>query len=229
MNVKNRSPPSRLLKNKPLNDRTRDLSTSVVLDFEGIGDFNPVGSFYNGAGGPNYGIEFGTAAFGMVDSDEGGTAYIANEPSPSTVLFLLDDNEPEVDPTITVTAGFSEMSFQYVASYDGSITVYDGPGCTGAVLAKNVTFPRTGLCDDYGVPECGDPTGTYGVWRQFSVPFPGVAKSVRFNQVIRELFIDDMTFVSKKKKKSTKQQKAKKAQKKKKGEREPKRRERHMR
>ena len=49
----------------------------IVLDFEGIGNLNPAGDFYNGGDGANYVTKFSPAALAVVDEDAGGTGNIA--------------------------------------------------------------------------------------------------------------------------------------------------------
>jgi hypothetical protein len=170
----------------------RGLSTAaaVVLDFEGIGSLNQVGSYYDGVGGPDYGVVFGSSALGVVDRDAGGTASIANEPSPSTVLAFLDN----ANAYMTVSAGFTGLSFMYASDADADVTVYDGPGGTGNVLVT-AAVPRTGICQ-FDFPDCGDPDGVFGKWLPLTVPpFSGVAKSVRFTGQVLLLLIDDVTIV----------------------------------
>jgi hypothetical protein len=176
----------------------RDLATtSITLDFEGVGNFNLVEGYYSGMdGGPNYGVLFGSSFVALVDSDEDGNGAFANEPSPSTALFFYDD----VDPTVSVPAGFAALSFQYTSYNDATLTVFDGVAGSGTVLATGLV-PRTGFCDDDtdpgDFPYCGDPTGFLGVWLNYSLPFPGRAKSIRFSGVPEDIgvVIDDMVFV----------------------------------
>jgi hypothetical protein len=160
-------------------------TNTVLLDFEGVGNRKPVESFYGGGGGgPNYGIVFGNDAAGAVDSDVvGNDGYaIAHEPSPNTTAILFG-------PTfVSVLAGFTDMSFQYTNFGELNITVYSGPNMTGAVLGSSI-IPRTGTCQD----DCGDPTGHYGVWKNFTVPFSGTAKSAGFSTTPKnEMYVDDM-------------------------------------
>jgi len=68
----------------------------IVLDFEGAGNSAQLLNFYNGGtdsqgnSGTNHGIQFGSNALSIIDADApGGTGNIANEPSPSTVMFFL--------------------------------------------------------------------------------------------------------------------------------------------
>jgi hypothetical protein len=164
---------------------TRVGAVTVLLDFEGIGHLGRVGNFYSGrsGGGPNVGVAFGTEALGTVDEDAGGTASIANEPSPSTVL-LLQGNESQL--FATVFAGFTRLSFQYIAIEPFAITLYSGPNTTGTSILT-VALPAVGVCD-----RCGDPNGFLGLWSNFTVLFLGVAESVGFSVGESFLLIDDM-------------------------------------
>jgi hypothetical protein len=124
-----------------------------------------------------------------VDLEAGGTGNIANEPSPSTVLFMAD----ATNAYMTIAAGFTDLSFQYGSYVGVQITVYDGLDGSGNVLAS-VPMLKTGVCGYDGIPPCGDPTGEYGIWRPLAVPFSGVAKSVRFTGEVYFMVLDDMTF-----------------------------------
>jgi hypothetical protein len=93
---------------------------------------------------------------------------------------------------MTVPAGFTGLSFQCASLYDATRTVCDGPDGTDAVLASLVV-PRTGG-GSADLP-CGDPTGVYGKWNRLTVPFSGVARSVRFIGAVYNMVIDDVTIV----------------------------------
>src|SRR3990172_5546176 len=69
----------------------------IVLTFEGLDNLEPVADFYDGGfggggsgPGPAYGIVFSDNSLAVLDLDAGGAGDIANEPSPSTVLFFLE-------------------------------------------------------------------------------------------------------------------------------------------
>src|SRR5688572_20093730 len=79
----------------------------TVLDFEGVGDYNPVGNFYNGGAGTNYGIEFSPNALGLVDADAGGNGNFGGEPSPDTALFFLTGAAATMNVAAGFTTGFS--------------------------------------------------------------------------------------------------------------------------
>jgi hypothetical protein len=144
---------------------------AVLLNFEGN---QQVGSFYGGqAGGigPDYGIFFGTTAKGAIDTDvTGGTYTIANVPSPSTALYMLG---PASQAFVTVSGGFTALSFQYASAEDAdvTVTVHAGPNLTGAVLATSI-LPGVGLCR-VSLPPCGGPFDYFGVWNNTFPPVHG--------------------------------------------------------
>src|SRR5215208_4681796 len=78
---------------------TPSSAATIVLDFEGLQDFEQILDFYNGgtgsfgSSGTDYGISFGTSALSIIDEDAGGSGNIANEPSPDTVAFFLSGGD----------------------------------------------------------------------------------------------------------------------------------------
>ena len=159
----------------------------VVLDFEGIGDFNPVGNYYNGGGGPNYGVSFSDATLALVDADAGGSGNFANEPTADTIMFFLDAN----NAILTYAAGFDTgFSFFYSSSTATTVTVYDGEGGTGNVLGTLDLAAQ-------GFDNCvGDPTGSFCNWTAVGVAFAGVAKSIDFGGTANQTGFDNITFGS---------------------------------
>jgi len=85
----------------------------ITLDFEGVGNLNPVGNFYSGLG-----VVFSPATLAVVDFDAGGTGNIANEPSPDTVMFFLDANNAILDFAAGFMTGFS---FFYTSSVAATV------------------------------------------------------------------------------------------------------------
>jgi hypothetical protein len=159
---------------------------TVILDFEGVGEDDPIGNFYGpgGGGGPtkNYGIVFGMSAFAAVSTDAGGSYDFVNEPSPNTTLVLGYGRGPFLgteEVHVTVRGGFTGLSFQYAQDipFDNmTVTVFAGPDGTGAVLGIGLL-----------------PVGSYDEWRSFTVPFScGVARSAVFTIKIGVVFVDDM-------------------------------------
>jgi PEP-CTERM motif len=159
----------------------------IVLDFEGVGNLNAVGNFYNGGAGPTYGIDFSPATLALVDADAGGSGNFANEPSPDTVMFFLDAN----NAVLNVPAGFDTgFSFFYSSSTAASVNVYDGLDGTGNLLG-------TLLLSAQGFENCtGDPTGGFCNWTAVGVSFAGIAKSIDFGGTANQTGFDDVTFGS---------------------------------
>ena len=162
-------------------------ATVMTLDFEGIGNFNPVGNFYNGGAGTNYGIQFSPAALALVDADAGGNGNFANEPSPNTVMFFRDASNAILD----VAAGFDTgFSFFYTSSTTASVNVYDGLGATGNLLATlNLAAQFSQNCS-------GDPTGGFCNFSPIGVLFDGIAKSIDFGGTANFTGFDNITFGS---------------------------------
>jgi hypothetical protein len=162
-------------------------SAVIVLTFEGVGDLNPVGEFYNGGGGPDYGVSFSPETLALVDSDAGGNGSFANEPSPSTVMFFLEADEA----ILNIAAGFRRgFSFFYSAAEAGSVRVYSGVNGTGSLLGNLDLVPQF----DAGC--AGDPTGDYCNWTPVGVLFAGVARSIDFGGAANFIGFDDITFGS---------------------------------
>jgi hypothetical protein len=153
----------------------------VTLDFEGIADLSPVGSFY----APDY--IFSPATLALIDADAGGSGNFANEPSPNTVMFFLDASNAVLDVTNGFTTGFS---FFYSSSTAASVTVYDGPGGTGNVLATLNLLAQ-------GFDNCsGDPNGSFCNWTAVGVLFSGTAYSIDFGGTANQTGFDNITFGS---------------------------------
>ena len=153
----------------------------VTLDFEGIGDGNPVGNYY----APNY--VFSSATLALVDADNGGGGNFANEPSPNTIMFFLDANNAVLNVTNGFTTGFS---FFYTSSTAAAVTVYDGLNGTGNVLGViNLDAQHTQNCT-------GDPSGSFCNWTAIGVAFTGTAYSIDFGGTANQTGYDNITFGS---------------------------------
>ncbi len=157
----------------------------VMLDFEGLGDRAPVGDFYNGGGGTDYGIEFSTHTLAVIDRDAGGTGNFGGEPSPDTIMFFLEGSEAMMNFATGFDVGFS---FYYTAiNNPGSLKVYDNVWGAGNVLANLIL----GLTPNNGAP---DPNGTFSPLIPLGVAFDGLAKSVSFAGVANQIGFDNVTF-----------------------------------
>jgi hypothetical protein len=153
----------------------------TVLTFEGIGNNAPVGNFY----APEY--IFSPATLGLIDADSGGSGNFANEPSPNTVMFFLDSNNAILDVTNGFTTGFS---FFYSSSTAATVTVFDGAGGTGNILAQlNLAAQGFDNCT-------GDPSGQFCNWTAIGVSFTGTAFSIDFGGTANQSGFDNITFGS---------------------------------
>jgi hypothetical protein len=167
---------------------------SAVLDFEGLGDQEPVNEFYNGGTGgngsgpgSNFGVSFSTNSLSLIDADAGGSGNFGGEPSPSTCLFFLTG----AAATMNVPAGFTTgFSFFYSAiNNPGVIRVYDGLNATGNLLAT-LDLPLT---PNNGAP---DPTGSFSPLVPIGVTFAGTAMSVDFGGTVNQVAFDNITLGS---------------------------------
>lgn len=165
---------------------------AFVLDFEGAGNNANLLNFYNGGtdslgnSGTNYGIAFGSNALAIVDSDSGGTGNIANEPSPSTVMYFLTGSA-----VLNYAAGFDTgFSFYYSSSTAASVKVYSGLDATGTLLAD---IPLTA---QYADACSGDPNGDFCNWTAVGASFAGIAMSIDFGGTVNQVAYDNITFGS---------------------------------
>lgn len=158
------------------------VAAPIVLDFEGIGNLNPVGNFYAGLG-----VTFSPATLALVDVDAGGAGNFANEPSPNTVMFFFYADNAILNYAAGFTTGFS---FFYSSKAAASVTVWDDVDGTGNLLATlNLPAQHNDNC-------VGDPAGEFCNWTPVSVTFSGIAKSINFGGTADEVVFDDITIGS---------------------------------
>jgi hypothetical protein len=180
------------------------MAAAVVLNFEGVNASYPSGyafvqGFYNGGTssdgttGTNFGIDFtanaqaiclNTVGVACSNTSRGGQG---DPTSQLGGLFFLSGAETYMN----VAAGFDTgFSFFYSAiNQGGSISVYDGLGGTGTLLATLALGTTTSNCDvSYSAGFC--PFVASGIG------FAGTAKSVSFAGVADQIVFDDVTFGS---------------------------------
>lgn len=160
---------------------TDQAQAATVLTFEGVGNLAPVGDYY----APEY--SFSAATLAIVDSDEGGSGNIANEPSGKTAMFFLDANNAILNVKNAFSGGFS---FFYSSSTAANVNVWSGQNATGTLLGTiALTAQNTTNCQ-------GDPTGTFCNWTNGGVTFAGTASSIDFGGTANQTAFDDITFGS---------------------------------
>jgi hypothetical protein len=170
-----------------------------VLDFEGIGappaGFTPIGNFYNGGGGPNFGIEFSSNALAICldvpgrDCNNVSRGGQGDPGSQNTGLFFLEGGQTFMNRAAGFTDGFS--FFYSAVNNAGSFSVYDGLNGTGNVLAT-LALPTTP--NGAGNPACLG--NNFCPFFAAGVNFTGTARSVSFAGVGNQIVFDDVTFGS---------------------------------
>lgn len=169
--------------------------TTIVLNFDGLGNEEPVENYYNGGyggfgsgAGPNYGITFESNALAITSEAQGGSGNFDGEPSCCNILFFLSGSGDVMNVTAGFTTGFS---FYYSSPfYTGSVTVWSGPDATGTELA-DLMLPTTPDGTSYGPPCSGN--YNYCPWVPFGVAFDGTAESVNFSGVANYIGFDNVT------------------------------------
>lgn len=177
------------------------VAVGQVLNFEGIvpsgSAFAPVGNWYNGGAGPNYGISFSANALaGCLKStsgppciNNGSRGGLGDPNSQNGALFFLTGPATYMSRSAGFTSGFS---FFYTAlGSPGAFSVWSGMDGTGSLLAT-LTLPVTG--NGSSVPNC---LGTaFCPFDPIGVNFAGTAESVSFAGVANHIVFDDVTFGS---------------------------------
>lgn len=160
-------------------------SASFTLTFEGVGDLNPVGNYYNGGAGGNLGVSFSSDALGLVDSSAGGSGNTGNDPSGITTLLFLANTA-----VLNYAAGFQDgFSFYYATpNTAGYVSVYSELDKGGSLLGT-IQLPIIGTA----------PGGsTYDLWAIGSLSLAAgvTAKSIDFGGTPNFIVFDNVTFGS---------------------------------
>ena len=168
----------------------------IVLNFEGIASPSnsevAIGNFYNGGGGPNFGISFSDNALALclnilnVQSCSNTSRGGQGDPtSQGGGLFFLTGSQTFMNDPAGFDTGFS--LFYSAVNDPGSLSVYDGLNGTGNVLAT-LSLPLT--------PSTCQGVGSFCPFVPVGVAFSGVAKSIGFAGVGNQIVFDDVTFGS---------------------------------
>jgi len=159
-----------------------------LLNFQGLGDMQAVGDFYNGAGisgTPNYGITFSSNFLGLRSVYHGGSGAFAPNPTGTPAIFINGTTGANVTGYMNVNNGFSGgIQFFYTAAFSETVTIWSGANGTGTILATISLSPNNGSCT--GFP-------TYCNWTSIGLNFSGSAKSVSFTGPADGIGIADIT------------------------------------
>jgi hypothetical protein len=168
---------------------------SVLLTFEGIGDFQQVGNFYNGGGGGNLGVSFGPSPTALVAIDSGGSGLFSNEPSPDSVAVFGGSNCCVNVNVVSFPAGFTTFSFFYsslLSSIPKTVSVWNGPDATGTMLGNVTLIENTDTCSNKFTPPF-----LFCNWTQVQIAFSGTAESVDFNGAAANgVLFDNLAFTT---------------------------------
>lgn len=128
----------------------------VEIDFEGLGNNAPIGTI---AGSPQIPqVIFGSSWLSIIDVDAGGSGNFANETSPSTTAYFLDQN----DISISFDSGAQLVEFHHSAaarSLPVTISAFDADGNLVDRAIGNT------IGTDYDGAACsGDPSGNFCLW-----------------------------------------------------------------
>lgn len=126
---------------------TEDGLVCTTVDFEGIGNLNPVPPF-DGIESPDW--------LAIIDADAGGSGNFAHEPSPSTIAFWLggpDGTGSSRDIVFAEPAAVVE--FRYASSVTTRLVAFDAQGRQ----IDTVNGPP-----NFNQGRGGDPTGQYNRW-----------------------------------------------------------------
>jgi hypothetical protein len=166
-------------------------SSGELMNFQGLGNQQVVGSFYDGGGlasTPNYGITFSSNFYSLISTTYGGGGSYAGTPLGTPAIFINGTTGSPALGVINVSPGFSNgINFFFSAAFTGhqlgTVTIWSGANGTGTVLATITLANNNGICS----------SPTFCTWTDVGASFSGVAHSVTFSGPANELGLTDIT------------------------------------
>ena len=163
---------------------TPDSFDSGVFNFEGIGNFNPIGLLG--------GISFSENALALVDSDNGGEGNFEGNPSGDTVIAYAEDDFIGLDVTAPGPFAVGQLSFFYSSPREiHQVRIFDAGGnllpqnVLGQPLAANaIALPPT--------PESGS---EFGPFIPITIQFQGDARRIELGSVATEIGFDNLSLI----------------------------------
>jgi len=161
-------------------------ASSILLNFAGLKDKEPVENFYDGGTGGfgstkglNFGITFSSNTLAIKSYLQSGSGNFAKTPSGTPAIFFTGTTSGVMNSSGGFTNG---VSFYYAAGATATVTVWSGTNGSGSVLATITLSPNSG-------GSCG---ATYCNWAPVELAFVGAAQSVVFSGSANKLGISDI-------------------------------------
>lgn len=131
------------------------------------------------------GMTFGSSWVALIDSDAGGIGPIANEPSPSTVALVMDND----DADIALASPAAMVSLFYSASEQSLPLTLQGLDGDGAVVAEVEGSTLGFVAEGCG----GDDDGSYCIWDSLQMSTEGATiETIRILGAPMLYAIDDL-------------------------------------
>jgi hypothetical protein len=166
-----------------------------LLNFNGLGDLQAVGNFYDGGGRtgiPNYGVTFSSDFFGLRSYANGGSGNFAPTPVGTPAVFISSGQTGSAAlGVMNVGPGFTTgINFFYSSAFafnqNETVTIWSGANGTGTVLATLALANNNGSCT----------APLYCTWSDASLLFSGTGHSVTFSGPSDQIGFTDITIGS---------------------------------
>jgi hypothetical protein len=154
------------------------VAAQTVLNFEGLGNLQPVGTIAGATFSPNW--------LSINSCTAGGTGNFVNPPSGVGIAFILVGG-PGTTGTITFAQPVTAVSTRYVDRTSSlTLTAFDAAGnVVGTAIGPQTSFASTGQC------------GVSDTWGTLSISSPSAPiASVSLHDAGNFFAIDDFTFVT---------------------------------
>jgi hypothetical protein len=172
-------------------------NSGELLNFQGLGNLQQVGNFYNGdgiSGTPNFGVTFSSNFYGIWPTSRNGAGNFAPTPVGTPPIFVMGPTDGlQATGTMNITNGFSNgLDFYYAfnpmsAGQNVTVTVWSGANGTGSIL----------LTISLSSNACSG-TPYFCTWTQVGNSFTGTAHSITFSGPADQFGLADMTLGSSK-------------------------------
>jgi len=162
-------------------------NNTVFIDFQGIQNMQPVGTFYMA----DYGVSFSSNFLGLTSVFNGGAGDFGATPLGTPAIFINAPTGSPATGVMNVGPGFSSgLNFYFTAGFTSAqtetVTIWSGANGSGTVLATITLANNNGSCGSLA----------YCNWTDIGATFSGTAHSVTFSGPANELGVTDITLGS---------------------------------